>query len=919
MDERLLNNLIDRLDRIEQRLSLLEKEGATSNYPRATPTPPPFAHQANPTVIPPTSHTEPPTTTKTTTYKPQRVSNEQARQNETDPSSEYLIGAKILPWAGAILLIICITTFVTLAYRQGMITKEHIFGLATTICLGFIGAGQRLRDAKEQFGHLLTGLGSAGLYITFAAGHFAQGIYSNTIMIGLFVALSFINLAYSYWRESTAFLIIGSVGGYIAAILPISQGDIGSNLLLGTLITVPISLIISRHRWTVLSYLIIPSAILVFSFGLIQPGFEWQKVGVLILTALLGSYAYAAAWLEKETNTDQGVFLILSLAGVAWITFEVIDGPWGSLHIITYGLLLAALSIFTPKNLVTTRIQQAALFIPFLVAPWGASKPQAVFILAALAIAASVVSNKVQPRTISVLSGIVAILSVIAYIVTLVQNKIDSDLHNLALLTVLILSVPIASISLSRNYPKNRDQVHFVSGFITAITVTMFLFISSGINNTLSSFQGLVITLTLVSVLFHVLSRVLDSLALKLVGSFWSFALTLVISAPLILGRTTGLDSYLLLNLVVLAHWFVIYRLYISAQNKTPKDENEAVIILLPSALLIWDSISQLLQLPSAGFDLFNASLYSSLITLIIFASFALRTKMSPLYVICTIGGHSTFAILVLHRIYLPIRPIASEILLTGLATALSFLLSRFQWDSKEPRSEHLTSQTATFQISFFALYAGLILTANDPIAWTVHRSLIIWGAAIISILLALHHRLNRPYHLIPAWAIWILIAITTYNLALQSIPAVGLVLATQILLAFAGDKLLEEQLSHRALHCFLGSAIATQLGTLVFTHPAINLPVGPAITTSWAILATVALVAGFWARITALRHTGLVLLFLAGAKVIFFDLASTSELVRVGVTFILGLAMIGGGYLYIRLQSRLDPVPKESPGQPSQ
>lgn len=910
MDERLLNNLITRLDRIEQRLTELERNSPTPHRASSRPTPPPFVLREKPAST--TQPLEEP-------IKKTPVANPKANAvpPQSNAGSEYLIGAKILPWSGAILLIICITSFVTLAYRQGFITKEHIFGLATVICMGFIAVGQKLRDEKEQFGHLLTGLGSAGLYITFAAGQFVQNIYSSTVMLGLFVILTLINLAYSYWRKSSAFLIIGATGGFISALLPLYQGDIGSNLILATLTTVPAALIISRHRWTVLSYFVIPVTVFIVSFGLFEPGFEWQKVGVLVLTAILGSYATASAWLDKKTYQDQGFYLAACLAGIAWITFEVIDGPMGSLHIIGYGLSLAAISRFTPKNIITTRIQQAAVFIPFVVAPWGATKPQAVFILSSLAIGASILSIRTQPRTISVLSGILSILAVTAYLVTLIQTKVESEPHHLTLLATIFVGVIAATWTLVRNYPQNKDQIYFIAGFTNAIVLTAFLAIASGMTKALPAFDGIIITITLVAVIAHFLSKILDSYALKVVGSAWSFLLTGVIFSPWVSGESLSTGLTIHLNGVVLAHWFVLYRLYITKENKTP--DTEIVSILVPAALVTWDTVRQLFQLPLAGLDIFDSGLFALLITLILLASFARRTNQVTISSLSLFFGQTALVVGFFSRVPFAPRPIATELLLVGLSIGLSSILTTVWSFRKKNGDSFQSSALASFQVSFFALYGGFILMTNEPLSWSSHRSLIVTGAVIMVALIGSHFFKNRTYHLISAWCIWLTIALTAYFNALLSIPAVGIILILQILLAFAGDKLVNPPASHRALHCLLGAIIATQLGTLIFTHPIINLPIGPSVTTTWAVLATVALVSGFSARITELRHTGLVLLFLAGAKVIFFDLASTSELVRVGVTFILGLAMIGGGYLYIRLQNRLDPPLDKAEGQPSQ
>ena len=53
-------------------------------------------------------------------------------------------------------------------------------------------------------------------------------------------------------------------------------------------------------------------------------------------------------------------------------------------------------------------------------------------------------------------------------------------------------------------------------------------------------------------------------------------------------------------------------------------------------------------------------------------------------------------------------------------------------------------------------------------------------------------------------------------------------------------------------------------------------------------------------------RYVGLVAIASAAVKLVLVDLATSQDLVRFLVTLGLGVAMIGGGYLYIRLQDRL-------------
>ena len=92
----------------------------------------------------------------------------------------------------------------------------------------------------------------------------------------------------------------------------------------------------------------------------------------------------------------------------------------------------------------------------------------------------------------------------------------------------------------------------------------------------------------------------------------------------------------------------------------------------------------------------------------------------------------------------------------------------------------------------------------------------------------------------------------------------------------------------------------------ILLTLPAVGMPPVPAITAAWTVYAAVLLVIGFSRRTREVRYVGLAAIAAAAVKLVLVDLANSQDLVRFLVTLGLGVAMIGGGYLYIRLQDRL-------------
>ena len=74
-----------------------------------------------------------------------------------------------------------------------------------------------------------------------------------------------------------------------------------------------------------------------------------------------------------------------------------------------------------------------------------------------------------------------------------------------------------------------------------------------------------------------------------------------------------------------------------------------------------------------------------------------------------------------------------------------------------------------------------------------------------------------------------------------------------------------------------------------------------------WAVYAAAMLGVGFWRRTLPLRLAALALFGVTAAKVIAVDIAGVRQIYRVVSFFVLGLLMIGAGYLYHRIERRFE------------
>ena len=776
-----------RVAELEARLARIEMRLGES---RPSPTPPPILFDVSKRPIPFKLARQPEEepASKTASVSPAG----------TNPDAEYRLGGQILPWVGAVITILSIGFGVSLAFQHGFITPRMIFGGGVLLCLLFIAFGQWKRDEREEFGQILTGIGACGLYITFAAGHGVQKLFEAETLILLFTVLSLANLGYGFWRSSRAFLILGILGGFAAALMPLDEGKVALSLGLHFLILAPSAAIVFHRRW-----LEVARGLWVLGLAVLLPGFthalDWRwQVAAVYGTALICFVAYARSWLATAWDR-QGAFGPLMLALSAGLAFALHQGPAGSVHVLLFGGALGCLAVLPWDPAVRSSTALSAFAIPLILAPCGQTPFPAALIFAGLAVALAVGSGVRFARALSMLAGVEFLLASGAYLVALDRGLPWTS--ESALLGALLVAGIAAAMALMRAWEAVEEV--FLGVGLALLPLVMRL---------------AVVVLGLPSIGADLITA--ETWALVVAGSVLA-----------VFGIRKGWTSAIGLSagVMILALAGFVFRLDLGVQS-------------VPLELLLLFSFGSALVLTGLGIHRRAAEARASLV-----AWFGLLL------------GLVVARALIVVLVYSGIQADPNLAAVLGLCVA---------------------SLAAT------VVAKAKALPTMVPTTW------ILWSAAGAAYLSGIAYGSQ---------------AIEMGCLAVLGVS--GLVQA----LAFDGGVV--ERRVARIAQLTLGWLIFSRLASLLLAQPAFGIELLAGVTVAWTVYAAILLGAGFGRRVDEMRWFGLGVLGCTAVKLIWIDLATTSDLVRFAITLGLGIAMIGGGYLYIRLRDRLGPSKGEGRG----
>ncbi|MDR3692479.1 MAG: DUF2339 domain-containing protein [Fimbriimonas sp.] len=328
---------------------------------------------------------------------------------------EYKIGLTGLLRGGAAVIVIAIVYLVALAVSRGYITPQVQFAGEIALCMAFIGIGFVKRDEREEFGQLMTGIGSCGLYLSFAGAHLYKHLYSGEMLVGLFVALSFANFAFALWRSSRSFLIIGMIGGLTAAMLPMHRYKPMLDVELHFLILVPAALIVVKNRWKEMAVALWAASTAALIPALTYDAVWMVRIGALYGSSLICAATYALVWKETEFDAVCAFSgLMVVAAGIGALTFDSVSH--GSLHVLVLAGVSAGIGLGFRHNLkVRNAFLLSSLLVAASMAPVGFHRVESAIAFGLLSIAIALASLRFGGKAVAAVSAVELALGLCAY------------------------------------------------------------------------------------------------------------------------------------------------------------------------------------------------------------------------------------------------------------------------------------------------------------------------------------------------------------------------------------------------------------------------------------------------------------------------------------------------------------------------
>ena len=433
----------EQLDRIEARLAAIEQ--AVERLAGARPRPLSTAATAPPMQAPPIQVPRPSFDLPHSRPASPPVSAE---------DSEYQLGAQWLPRIGAGLLVLGIAYLIGLAVSRGWITPAMLFGGAILLCLSFIGLGQWLRDTKEEFGQILTGVGSCGMFLTLAGGHVYQNLYSGETMVAGFIFWSLVNLAYAFWQNSRSFLAIGVIGGFMASVMPLLKDAYVLSLTLHSAILIVSAAIIAKQRIEFGGLALWAASGLALAPILVQEDFSWSvRVGAVYASTFICLVTYLQS--RGPVRKDEEGFLVGFFIGIATLaSFAIKEDISGTYHLLVAAIVSGVLALVYRKNAaVRSAFLLSGVSLATILAPFALEREATVYVQAGLAIVAGLAAAVTKKDVANTFASILLVCSGITFL--LLFQDLDTPVPGQ---TTMLLALLAATIALAIGLGKREND-----------------------------------------------------------------------------------------------------------------------------------------------------------------------------------------------------------------------------------------------------------------------------------------------------------------------------------------------------------------------------------------------------------------------------------------------------------------------------
>ena len=909
--ETTLNDFKTRLNRIEQRLGM-------ARFTSESPAPPPKMEPSDPArrVYAPYRWSTPdrtdaprqssestprPATTPTPPPPPFDLSTAKPRRDDV----ELKFGSVVLPRVGAGVVLLGIGYLVALGITDGWITPLMQFWGAILLCLTSIGIGFWNRQEKFDFGQVLIGLGSCGLYIAFACGHVFQHLYSGEMLVAQFLVLSLANLLYGALTPSRTFTAIGLLGGMVSASLPMREHSVGVSLWLHAAIVLPTAAVLIRHKWREMAL----GAWLVSSAALLLPMSEegpWMaQIAVLYGSSLALLFAYA--WSHEGWEFDSlAAFLPVGAMPTGIVSLSVTNQihPGATAHLILFGTAVAASSLLLKNETARKAMLLAGILPAFILAPQGLLPMNAAWAYLALAAFAAAASLRLAPHAATTLSGIGFLLSVGMYAWRSLAEGGSLGMGEESLFLVgLIGLIAFASWVVFRWY---RDaQALVLAG---AVLVTPFVARLAVVLLGIPAIQASG-PVAIAGALLGLSAAGATVAAARKWEKVSAFGWTVFVGALLFYGIALvdgGLDLTVEAALLLGAIAVIALNARASGRSGLSLDTQACVVLAAGlSSPFIARLFVILMREPSIGASNFLAVSVAMLTLSAAGGVLAIRKNWKLLagYSWATFAVAALFYSLTFSETVLTMR-VEVSLLLAMLATVVLCAVATGRTWRESDLQLHVLLATCVLSPFISRLTVVLMGAPAMSVPASLAVATAMLGVSMASAVLSL----RRGWALMAAASgfAFLICALAYLGELLQhpisaglEIPLLAVMLGVVFVSGAASGKNESKQATY-ALASFMGWGVFSRLVYVVSTQPG-GLSGTAAITLAWILYAVVLIVSGFLFDLRSIRLTSLAIFGMTLGKIMLYDLAGLSQGIRVVLLILLGAAMIGGGYWYVR------------------
>lgn len=849
----------------------------------------------------------------------------------TPPSAddiEYKFGINGLLRGGAVVFVLALLFLVAIMVGRGAITPPVQFAGEVSLCLAFIGFGIWKRNEREDFGQLMVGIGSFGLYASFAGGYAYKHLYEGEPLVAMYTLLSLANLGFASWRSSKSFLCIGMLGGLVAAMMPMQKDKVLLDFALHFLILVPCAAIIIRNKWNGMAGLmwVISTAALIPAT---TSNFEqFWRVGATYLNCAIALFACGKVFKPSEFDKHAAIQTIM-LVLTGFFAIAIDTGHKGSLHAIVLTAIAAGVGYVLRENEKARNATWLGGLIVFsIITPIGFTQNVAAFAYGIEALALILVAIRYKLVSVWAVSLATFLFSLVAYLYFPDKNIVSLARFSppLELLLIAISSVTVA-LNIRYALPNKSKEIQsgamFCGGMLLVAFFVRALNVILGNGNTSLHIGAInTLALSLASIAVLVLANRFQRLAIYVLGTLTattSFLFYMVADPDgkfSFIRVSPGLDLTLLALFSVSAVLSVRFAL-------CREDKNfQEIALFVGGSLLVAFFVRGMNIVLGNG----NTSLEVNDINMVgIGISGLAMTLVGTLSKRTGILAASAILTLAVGLVAILSEPETTphwmSPIMVALAAGCVLAGTRHLMENNEENTQEVVMVFAGLAMSAFFVRLMQLVGINHLLDLTKETSTYFSLGLLNAIWIAFVLRNRRPANLILGWTSFTVAAASGASLPFSTVPGwlSPVLLAIPIIalsvLYSTNPRKESDEMAITALCVIPGWFLSTLFLRQELLRPWIGLNNVASYTAAWVIFAVFLITVGFKAERRFLRYWALAVFAVTVAKVFLIDLAELDSVIRVAILTLVGLGMMGGGYWYILWRRGQTPKPTPPPG----